>query len=268
MARLAREHDVDLVLVDAPDGLLEDGRVLALLDQAPCDVGVVVGDGRPCAGPRPRAVRGCRARLGRRRARRVARARPRRDSSARWGDDVGADGRDASRLLANASLAVQRALGVAAEPVLVEPDPAALVDAARGAGAVVVGLTDRWRREGLGRTRTALATRRTTPAVLVRRGVRPGGLAPRGERDALHLDDRGLTGFVLAPSRGRGPLARLRAGTGRRHLGEQPPKLCVDVWHDPDRLERRLAAVVDDPREVAVAHRLPVPVEPDPPAGA
>ena len=30
MARLAREHDVDLLLADAPDGLLEDARVLAL----------------------------------------------------------------------------------------------------------------------------------------------------------------------------------------------------------------------------------------------
>ena len=44
IARVAVEHEVDLVLVDAPDGLLEDARVLALFDQTPCDVGVVVGD--------------------------------------------------------------------------------------------------------------------------------------------------------------------------------------------------------------------------------
>ena len=191
MARLAREHDVDLLLVDAPDGLLEDARVLALLDQAPCDVGVVVGDEPPGAGPVLVRSR-CPARLGRRRARRLA--RPRRNETLRLaGATTGADGRDASRLLANASIAVQRSLGVATEPVLVEPDPAALVDAAGGAGTIVVGLTDRWRREGLGRARTALATQTTTPAVLVRRGVRPGGLAAAGERDALHLDDRGLT---------------------------------------------------------------------------
>ena len=96
------------------------------------------------------------------------------------GAATGADGRDASRLLANASIAVQRALGVPAEPVLVEPEPEALVSAAADAGVVVVGLTDRWRREGLGRTRTALATQTSSPTVLVRRGVRPGGLAPRG----------------------------------------------------------------------------------------
>jgi hypothetical protein len=96
------------------------------------------------------------------------------------GATTGADGRDASRLLASASIAVQRALGVPAEPVLVEPAPRSLVAAVDGAGVVVVGLTDRWRRDGLGRARTALATQTASPAVLVRRGVRPGGLAPRG----------------------------------------------------------------------------------------
>ncbi|MGA8485588.1 MAG: hypothetical protein WB684_00820, partial [Gaiella sp.] len=60
------------------------------------------------------------------------------------------------------------------------PDPEALVEAAGDARVVVVGLTDRWRRDGLGRTRTALATQASAPTVLVRRGVRPGGLAPRG----------------------------------------------------------------------------------------
>jgi hypothetical protein len=95
------------------------------------------------------------------------------------GAAVGLDGRDASRLLANASIAVQRALGVPAEPVLVAPEPDALVAVANEAGIVVVGLTDRWRRDGLGKARTALATRTAAPTVLVRRGMRPGGLAPR-----------------------------------------------------------------------------------------
>jgi hypothetical protein len=89
------------------------------------------------------------------------------------------EGRDASRLLANASLAVQHAFGVPAHPLLVDPEPAALVSAAADAGLVVTGLTERWRREGLGRARTALATAGTFPVLFVRRGVRPGGLAPR-----------------------------------------------------------------------------------------
>jgi hypothetical protein len=61
----------------------------------------------------------------------------------------------------------------------VEPSPQALVAAAHDAGLVVVGLTERWRREGVGRARTALATSPDHPTLLVRRGLRPGGLAPR-----------------------------------------------------------------------------------------
>jgi DNA-binding SARP family transcriptional activator len=176
MARLAREHDVDLLLVDAPDGLLEDARVLALLDQAPCDVGVVVG-GAPGVGPVAVPFAGAEhdwaaVELGAWLARS-------RGSTLRLAGATSPDGRDASRLLAHASIAVQRALGVPAEPVLVEPDPEALLGAVDGAGVVVVGLTDRWRREGLGHARTVLATQASAPAVLVRRGVRPGGLAPR-----------------------------------------------------------------------------------------
>jgi DNA-binding SARP family transcriptional activator len=178
MARLAREHDVDLLLVDAPDGLLEDARVLALLDQAPCDVGVLVG-GTPGAGPVIVPFAGAEhdwaaVELG------AWLARSRGSSLRLAGATANPDGRDASRLLAHASIAVQRALGVPAEPVLVDPEPEALVAAARDASVVVVGLTDRWRREGLGRARTALATQAASPTVLVRRGVRPGGLAPRG----------------------------------------------------------------------------------------
>jgi hypothetical protein len=44
---------------------------------------------------------------------------------------------------------------------------------------VVAGLSDRWRRAGLGAVRYALATQAMAPTLLVRRGLRPGGLAPR-----------------------------------------------------------------------------------------
>ena len=47
LARLATEQDADLLLVDAPEGLLEDARLLTLLDEAPCDVAVLVGTGPP-----------------------------------------------------------------------------------------------------------------------------------------------------------------------------------------------------------------------------
>jgi hypothetical protein len=178
VARLAAEQDVELLVVDAPDGLLEDARLLALLDHAPCDVAILVG-----------------ARLLRPGSVLVPFSGSEHDWAAvelgAWlargdgrllqlaGASTGSEGRDASRLLANASLAVQRGLGVAAEPVIVEPSPPALVAVARTAGVVVVGLPDRWRAAGLGRTRTALAVEPDLATVLVRRGLRPGGLSPR-----------------------------------------------------------------------------------------
>jgi nucleotide-binding universal stress UspA family protein len=86
--------------------------------------------------------------------------------------------RDASRLLASASLATQRAFGVTAEPLLVQPGPEGLVQAADDAALVVVGLTGRWQREGLGPVREALVKSARPPVLLARGGLRPGGLAP------------------------------------------------------------------------------------------
>ena len=87
--------------------------------------------------------------------------------------------RDASRLLASASLATQRAFGVTAEPLLVDPGPEGLVGAAEDAALVVVGLTERWHRGDLGPVRGALAADARPPVLLARSGLRPGGLAPR-----------------------------------------------------------------------------------------
>lgn len=178
VARAAQEHDVDLLLVDAPEGFLEDARLLAVLEHAPCDVAVVV-HGSVSAGPVLVPFTGSEhdwaaVELGAWLARGTG-------SVLCLAGTAGAEGgRDASRLLANGSIAVQRMLGVPAEPRLVDPEPEALVAACEGCGAVLVGLTERWRSTGLGRSRTALATQRHAPAVLVRRGLRPGGLAPRG----------------------------------------------------------------------------------------
>jgi hypothetical protein len=87
-------------------------------------------------------------------------------------------GRDASRLLADASLIVQRIAGVAAEPLLANPGRKEVIALAEGAGLLVAGVSERWRQEGLGRMRGALVESPPAPTVLVRRGPRPGGLAP------------------------------------------------------------------------------------------
>jgi Kef-type K+ transport system membrane component KefB len=86
--------------------------------------------------------------------------------------------RDASHLLANASLVVQNLVGIPAIPRLVPPGREGIVEAARGAGLLVLGLSERWRAEGLGEVRSAIARTAPAPTVFVRRGSRPGALAP------------------------------------------------------------------------------------------
>jgi DNA-binding SARP family transcriptional activator len=173
-SRLAAEQDVDLVLVSAPPGLLDNDELAELLHSAPCDVAVLVG-GPAAAGPVLVPFTGTEhdwsaIELG-------AWLAGSWQVPLRLAGPVVEGGRDASRLLASASLAVQRALGVAAEPLLVEPGPKALAAAAHEAAVAVVGLSDRWRKEGLGPVRAALAAS-GQPTLLVRKGLRPGGLAP------------------------------------------------------------------------------------------
>ena len=231
------------LLVDAPDGLLEDARraraarpgALRRRDRRRRSAA-----GR--AGPRP--VHGRRARLGGGRARSMARACPggRRSGSPAPRSAPTAAMRAGSS--PSASIAVQRALGVPAEPVLVAPDPPALVEVARGAGLVVVGLTERWRRDGLGpRAHRARDTAVRRRRVLVRRGVRPGGLAPRDSDDALHVDDRRLS--VISAPRGaacvlrqgcvRGPAAALRRGARRMSAPRPAPHQPARASASPPR---------------------------------
>jgi DNA-binding SARP family transcriptional activator len=87
------------------------------------------------------------------------------------GAEASGDRRDASRLLANASLALQRFAGATAEPVLVPPGSEGILS--QPGSAIVVSLGD-----GLDRTRQELVERTAIPILFVRPGLRPGGLAP------------------------------------------------------------------------------------------
>jgi DNA-binding SARP family transcriptional activator len=178
--RLANEQAVDLLVLDAGADLLEDRLVQDVLTGSLCDVALLVGgSGAQVNGPVLVPFVGAEhdwtaVELG------------------AW--IAGAQGvplrlagpteekRDASRLLASASLAVQRALGVAAEPMLLAPGAENLVRAASEAAIVVVGLSERWRKDGLGPVRSALARESPVPTVLVLRGLRPSGLAPPESR--------------------------------------------------------------------------------------
>jgi hypothetical protein len=92
-------------------------------------------------------------------------------------EDV-AERRDASRLLARASLVVQAALGIVAEPALVPPGVDGVLAAAHDGSLLVLGLSERWRAEGIGEARLALAREAPIPTLFIRHGLRPGGLAP------------------------------------------------------------------------------------------
>jgi DNA-binding SARP family transcriptional activator len=181
--RLATEHDVDLILLDAAPGLLESGHpdqdLAIVLERAPCDVGVLSGAGEMATGPLVTPFGGVE-----------------HDWSAievaAWlaqslgttlrllgtGANPAVERRDASRLLSRASMLVQQVVGIVAEPVLVRPGEGGVLEAARDARLLVVGLSDRWRTEGIGHARLAVARGVGVPTLFVRRGLRPSGVAP------------------------------------------------------------------------------------------
>jgi hypothetical protein len=164
---------VDLLLSEIAQPRLDDDTT-AVLEQASCDVALLVGTPRegPVLVPFGGAWHDWAAlELGAWVARATG-ARLRLIGAL--GTD---DAPDASRLLADASLIVQRTAGIVAEPLLAPPGRGVLA-LAEGAGLLVVGFSERWRQEGLGRVRGALVEAPPAPTVLVRRGPRPGGLAP------------------------------------------------------------------------------------------
>ena len=177
LVRIALEQDVDLVLAGGGAVVSAGSDVERLLLHAPCDVAVHVGSDRLSEQPVLVLFAGgehdwAAAELG------AWLARARGTALRLAGPAEGAE-RDASRTLASASLALQRVFGLAAEPMLLQADERDVVAAATGHAVVVAGLPERWRRDGLGRIRSALANDAEPPVLLVRRGLRPGGLAPR-----------------------------------------------------------------------------------------
>ena len=181
LARLARDLDVDLLLADAPDELLRTGhpdeQLVVVLADTPCDVALLVARDAPRDGPVLVPFGGAEhdwaaVELGAWFARAT-------QSPLRLAGAAAVEGRrDASRLLPHGALAVQRVLGISAEPLLTEPGEDGMLEASRDASLLVVGLSTRWHHEGLGPARLRLARESAPPALLVRRGLRPGGLAP------------------------------------------------------------------------------------------
>ena len=188
VVRLATTYDVDLVLLDAPPELAAGevpSDLAAIAEHSPADLAVLGGAppdwGRGDGifvpfggGENDWAALELGAWLA------LTLHVPLRLVGTRADPSRGQ--RDASRLLADASLATQRVVGVAAEPVLAEASEDGLVVAVAPATVVLAGLPTRWRVEGLGATRTALIRDGRVPVVFVHRGMRPSGLAPRETR--------------------------------------------------------------------------------------
>jgi len=189
LARLADKEGVDLLLTDGYRPIVGEaiplGDVKPVLLEAPCDVGVLV------------AREGAEIKIGPDSPILVPFGGAEHDWSALelavWlASGSGApvrllgaagqseEGKSVSRLLGDASLVVQQISGVTTEPVVVDSGGGILA-ASEGAGLLVIGLSDRWRQEGLGATRSEIAKASKVPVVFIRRGLRPGALAPRGD---------------------------------------------------------------------------------------
>jgi DNA-binding SARP family transcriptional activator len=177
LVRLAVEQDVDLLLLDGSHDL-GTAVVEKVLTRAPCDVAVHVARDRPePVGPVFVLFGGgehdwAAIEVG-------AWIAGARESALKIAGPAQGRERDASRTLASASLAVQRVLGIAAEPALIAPSDRTVLAAVADAAIVVAGLPERWKHDGIGHVRTVLAKSARPPVLLVRRGLRPGGLAPR-----------------------------------------------------------------------------------------
>ena len=193
VTRLAEQESVGLLVTDCHGAQL-DPETVVVLERAPCDVALLaqaggsMGEGAAIVPFGAGAHDWAALALGSWVAR--ATGAPLRLIGTASGEE---DGRDASRLLADASLIVQRIAGIAAEPLLGGPGRRGIAELAEGAGLLVVGLSERWRQEGLGRVRGELAEQPPAPTVFVRRGTRPGGLAPAETRTRFRWSLTGAT---------------------------------------------------------------------------
>jgi hypothetical protein len=190
LVRLSKSEEVDLLLMDGRRPLLGEGiprgDVGTVLREADCDVAVLVAPEGQAVVPTPEAgvlvpFGGAEhdwaaLELGAWIAARTG-APLRMLGAASEGDEP----TRVTRLLGDASLLVQQYAGISAEPVVAEGGRAGVVEAASGSGLLVVGLSERWRQEGLGPTRSEIARVAPAPTIFVRRGLRPGALAPRGD---------------------------------------------------------------------------------------
>ena len=193
LVRIAEHEPVDLVITEGRRRLIGEGvplgEVAPVLENAPCDVAVLVaregtdielGAEHPVVVPFGGAEHDWAAlELGSWLA--AASGAPLKLLGAAGQTDEAAgrtdEGAVVTRMLADAGLLVQQMTGVNTEPMIVAGGRDGIVAAGADAGLLVLGLSDRWRREGLGPTRSEIAKSAPAPVLFVRRGTRPGVFA-------------------------------------------------------------------------------------------
>jgi DNA-binding SARP family transcriptional activator len=198
ISKLAFHQDADLILLDGSEPLLQGGYGMSdeLTWSVPAAVALLVGAER---GPRPGPIvvpfgGGHNDWAALELAASLAAARNAAITVA--GSAIGDQG-DASRLVAVAGLVIQRQTGIMPRPVLVEPGAEGILSIAKGAGMLVLGLSRRFRSEGLGALRDTLARQAESPVVFVQAGPRQAELA--AERPITHL---GWSALPLASDAG------------------------------------------------------------------
>ena len=182
-ALLAAQQPVDLVLAEAAPELLAGAPLCEppsdLLEQTPCEVGLLTRGVGTTDGPIVTPFGGAEHDWSAiELAGWLAAALETNLRLLGTKADPAHGRRDASRLLARASLLLQQVVGIVTEPVLIPPGDHGVVQAAAGARLIVVGLSDRWRTEGLGPIRQSIAAAAEAPVLFVRHGPQSAGLAP------------------------------------------------------------------------------------------
>jgi len=235
LVRIAEREPVDLILTEGRRRLFGEGvplgDVATVLERAPCDVAVLVaregdeikvGRGAPVLVPFGGAEHDWAA-LGLGSWLAAASDAPLKLLGAGGQTDE----TSVTRMLGDAGLLVQQATGISTEPLVVAGGREGIVAAASGAGLLVIGLSDRWRREGLGPTRSEIAKAAPAPVLFVRRGTRPGLFAPSDSVTQFKWSMAGDSGAMRPWSRTVVPVQgkedEAPAGNGASAGDEVPP---------------------------------------------
>jgi Kef-type K+ transport system membrane component KefB len=190
VANVTEREQVDLVLIDGRrplrGGAVPRGEIQRVLEDAPSDVAVLVAreDGAVLPEPGGGAIvvpfgggdhDWAALELGAWLA--AATEVPLRLCGAAREEDVPR----VQRLVDDAAALVRVYAGVETDCTVIRPGLAGLTRGVQGASMLMMGLSERWRDEGIGDVRAELANATTVPLIFVRRGLRAGALAPAGD---------------------------------------------------------------------------------------